>query len=332
MLGTYLLTKILLECGHILTMTPLLLTHIMIPPLDYLHDQGKPWTLSDTPRVPHPLEPGMYIEVEQLRDLYRLLPWQLRDYSYVQEKLLISSRDEHTVGYKNITHMFVHSTYQHAFANLSSAFVFARYVSQRLGIMATYAVFYGGGILSSLPVFIPRIEESLSKILPGLSGDFEKQRNSIRNSVLPEFMKGNNSVGQIITGMVDTAVTAMTSMHACGSSGGVCALMGCTTVVMLDDLQRAFWNVFSRPDDEVNTPARKLARQLDLFNCFINAVAIIQVAVKVLYHEEGSNYAITSHDEGNINDVNGSITAHAAHKKGVVIGGIAGFILARSML
>jgi membrane associated rhomboid family serine protease len=126
-------------------------------------------------------------------------------------------------SYRLITHMFVHKDYQHMINNVISLIVSGSPIFLEFGYTYFYFIFIAGGITASLPVY--RAVENAQQAYKQEKLTFGSLNNS--SSVIEVFNQGIRKVASKIAAVVGID----RKFICCGSSGGVCAIMGASFVV-----------------------------------------------------------------------------------------------------
>lgn len=116
---------------------PLAAAHLVLPPLSYFRGER--------------VRPEVVDEIFEL--IYSVVPP-----SILSERFINSLLRDHSHGtdlhHTMITHIFVHSSYEHLFGNLSGVLQFAYPVYNEFGTMGLYFLFLSGGAIASLPTFL----------------------------------------------------------------------------------------------------------------------------------------------------------------------------------
>ena len=154
-----------------------------------------------------------------------------------QFSLLFSSISDQQHFHQWITHIFVHTNYEHMFLNLFDTIVCGYSVYNEVGIIGMYAVFIGGGMFSAIS--IPSTTENFKLLLSKLCE--------------PNFQWTN-------------LVNIVPKQSACGSPGAVCALVGCNLCLTFRDIFSYFLSKPLEPpltntnmSSSEDTPSNELA-------------------------------------------------------------------------
>ena len=115
---------------------PLAAAHLLLPPLSFFSGERIEAEIAD----------------EIFCWLYSVVPPSLLNRKFV-ESLLFDSSHGTDFHYTMISHLFVHSSYEHLFHNLSAAMQFAYPVYNEFGSAGLYFLFLSGGAIASLPIF-----------------------------------------------------------------------------------------------------------------------------------------------------------------------------------
>ena len=121
---------------------PLAAAHLLLPPLSFFSGER--------------IEAEVANEVFGL--IYSVVPPSILNRKFV-ESLLFDSSHGTDFHHTMITHLFVHSSYEHMFHNLSAAMQFAYPVYTEFGSAGLYFLFVSGGVIASLPIFF-RIDQN----------------------------------------------------------------------------------------------------------------------------------------------------------------------------
>ena len=198
---------------YIVAIAPLVIAHIILPPLSYYEI------------IPEKMSP----EIQQLFDMmYSFLPERFLSERFV-ESLLFDDEQKHMVTY--LTHIFIHGSYSHMFNNLVGTILFGLPVYNEYSTFGLYFVFLSGGIFAAMPSFL-KIDQQ-KEVSRLIASQVTISNDSTGSSYLPKKFKYYwNKIAN------DSATTLVALYHpkkSCGSSGAVCALMGCQMVLLLRD-------------------------------------------------------------------------------------------------
>ena len=205
---------------YVWAVLPLAALHLAVPPLGYF------W--------------GERFYVDGNKDLftdviYRLVPEKLLSESYVRSLL---ADDKEPFSIRNITSLFVHGSYSHLFNNLTACLQFGMPVYGEFGSNGLYFVFLAGGAFSSIPTFLHADQKKeLARLVASKLSVGGDTGTGILGSIARVWnRRGASSVGALAAGLMPT--------KSCGSSGAVCALMGCQLVLLLRDISTlVYWNL-----------------------------------------------------------------------------------------
>jgi membrane associated rhomboid family serine protease len=179
---------------------PLVIAHVVVPPLSVLQPIPRE-------KLNEPLD--QYFSL-----LYKYVPEDLRKKSFVESLLLDTSGNGNWSSW--ITHMFVHANYNHMFSNLTSLVALGHPVYKEYGALGLNVMFLVGGVFASLPItekfysVFPTLKPAPVDLIPGIPAPLNTYVNKL-TSVVNLFSK----------------------KLGCGSSGGVCALLGCNFVLLV---------------------------------------------------------------------------------------------------
>ena len=210
---------------YVFAALPLVLAHVVVPPLSYF--QGERVYVDD-----HMTD--VFTEL-----IYPMVPAQLLRASYVVS--LTRDAGDPVISVKSLTALFVHGSYSHMFSNVTAMLTFGLPVYTEFGSNGLFFVFLAGGVFASLPSFlredqkkeVARLVASKFTVDPGTG-------NSLYNRLVGVWnRRGAAHLGTLAKGLFPT--------KECGSSGGVCALMGCHLVLQLRDASNiVYWSMCAR--------------------------------------------------------------------------------------
>ncbi len=203
-----------------------------------------------------------------------------------------------------ITHMFVHSSWQHMFNNLSNCYFSGRtcyrYFQSNLMI---YGLFLSGGVIAAMP-----------------SPLHESYRDDWINSWTA------NRIGINMPHIGALAVKKVLSVipleHSCGSSGGVSALMGAALVFTLKDV-KTMYNTIVYPEQyqhETNYSHSRIGRELHRTRRVSTLLQMAMSAVSIAKFFVESATATASSNRHTSTITEGTRVAHAAHIQGGIYG------------
>ena len=121
---------------YVFAVVPLVMGHVMIPPLSWFSGE----------RVYFDGNMDVFSEL-----FYTVVPPILLNGKYIHS--LVADAKE-PFNYRNITSIFVHSTYSHMFNNVSACIQFGLPVYLEFGSYGLYFVFLAGGAFASFPSFL----------------------------------------------------------------------------------------------------------------------------------------------------------------------------------
>lgn len=192
-----------MDIDYLIAFGPIALAHLAVPPLSVFD------------RREHPAL-GIF---EVLYDLWP--PGKLTSKN-VRSLALTAHDFSNPITHKHVTYMFVHETYAHLMNNLLGAFQCGCNVYRQIG-SGMYLVYIGGGVAAALP--------SLLK--------FEQRKmhaQSLLSSFIPARWLSSDSP------LVDIVQHGIGQMSVfCGSSGGLCALMGCSMMLFVQDVSSVMY-------------------------------------------------------------------------------------------
>ena len=158
-----------------------------------------------------------------LRIVYHLAPKKVLNRKFV-ESLVNDSAKGRRSSRTMLTYIFIHGSYEHMSQNLLGAINPAYPIYKEFGKKGLYFLFLSGGVFASLPTF------------------FRKQQNrAFRKLVSDEF--------GIVSRPINAVIKPPTKL--CGSSGAICALIGCDLSLCVRDCYQTIKYVLSSKDDEL---------------------------------------------------------------------------------
>jgi membrane associated rhomboid family serine protease len=200
----------------------IILSHVLLPPLSYFSGER--------------LEDGFQDIFEAI---YSLTPEEWSRARFLNS-LCLDTNDKFGLPY--LTHMFVHGSYSHMLTNLNGALTLGLPVFREFGLEGLYIVFLGGGILASIPTFLN--EDQKVELARSVGAGLTIPEKSIVPGILRNVWNksGASRVGKLAANLMPTRV--------CGSSGGVCALMGCQLMLIVRDTYRLLKDASKKIDAE----------------------------------------------------------------------------------
>ena len=122
---------------------PIAIAHIALPPISYFS--------------------GESFDSEFLNDLfasiYSAVPQSILNRRFIYS-LVNDSSNGTDLRWTMLTHIFVHTSYEHMFGNLSAALQFSYPVYNEFGTFGLYFLFLSGGAFASLPTFLKKNQKS----------------------------------------------------------------------------------------------------------------------------------------------------------------------------
>lgn len=186
---------------------PLVIGHLTFPPLSYFMGEIPP------------------NELRPLFDLwYSVLPRNFKSLEFINSMILFE--DQRASGFHGtmVTSLFVHYNFNHLLSNLVGLFTAGYRVYRRSGAFSVYAIFFSGGIASSMP-FTDMYQSFLQSFpISKSSSAVTKQSTSLLGQLYEMIPKDISKVQDNILSALQKA-TFMTKAYI-GSSGAICALMG----------------------------------------------------------------------------------------------------------
>jgi membrane associated rhomboid family serine protease len=279
---------------------------LLVPPISYVIGTEQPVGLE-----------GLYIFPE-LRSLANLL-----DMGYSH-----NISDEGCFNPRRITHLFVHSSYNHLFANLQALLAVGGDCVQAFGTDGFYFLFFLGGYFAignekSIRQLIKTLPElnsdpSYGFVLPagGMETIFHRAR---------DFVAGSALVAKDIIARAGLKTSV-------GSSGAISALRGASLVVSVKKLSESIGTLGQiaargSQTNNISNAERARRRRLPLsvlFRCW----SILGIATTVISEARQYQYQLST--EGVINSLLNSTASrvdYAAHLSGFLVGALAAPIL-----
>jgi len=192
----------MVNVGFLRAASPLVLAHVVVPPLSVVRGEGVQWLLS--------------------------YDAQTRFESSMKSLMLDTNAPMHSPT--RVTSMFVHADYNHMFNNICSLLLHGLPVYETFGFMGLFFVFLVGGVIASLPSFLrdSQIKEVARSVTSATTFKVGPEK-SLFNPLAGAW----NRHGATFCGMV--AAKMFATQPSCGSSGGVSALIGCCLFLLLRD-------------------------------------------------------------------------------------------------
>lgn len=279
---------------YIFSIAPLFIGHLVIPPIS--HFIGKE-------SYPH-----------ELRFLYDFKPNGLNNIKDIECLLYNSSLS--LISYQTITHLFVHADMNHLLHNLEGLFYSSYPVYREFGAYGLYMTFFLGGVSAIIPTPLYDMQKdgTISKLEKYVSLKDSQLSNVVPKSVLTWFDKPLKRVAK----EVGTVYYNMTTHYYCGSSAGICALIGCNFIFVIRDscklLKKAYLSLnndnSSRSRIQRNENTLTFNEKYQLFSYALCAIKTLSYFSKELNMIHGNGNDMTLFD--NIN--------HAAHIQGSLFG------------
>ncbi len=195
--------------NYLVAFTPILMGHVVLPPLAVFRGE-----------VP----PEQFVTFFSL--IYSLLPVEFKTEDFVS-KLLLHQGSSYQ-PFQSVSHMFVHANYDHLLGNLFHAFSFGLPVFKEFGMNGLYFFFLCGGIIGSIPSHLTDAQKNGVEKLMQRAMIIEEKKY-VPKLLRPWMDKASTRIGTL-------TASAIQASRSCGSSGGVCALMGCEMVLLSRDL------------------------------------------------------------------------------------------------
>lgn len=197
--------------AYLFDISPIIFTHLVIPPLTHFRGEQPPQNLAlpfDAIRLIGDNFDEAFITsltLNPIKDKDRIFPW--------------------------ISHLVVHVDYEHLLSNLRAIVEFGYPIHQELGIFCVYCLFIGGGVISALPSRLYLIQNN--SFVKSIRESFLFE--GIRNPLNPDKKGFSIKLGDLPDRVV-SVVASFRPQRFCGSSGGVCAMLGCQGILLLRDV------------------------------------------------------------------------------------------------
>jgi membrane associated rhomboid family serine protease len=191
---------------------PIVLSHVLVPPLSYFRGERPPF-------------PWFYT-------LYTVSPDILVNERTVKSMTLhLSKTGQGYHIYQWITHMFVHTDYQHLLSNLSAALSVAYPAYREFGLTGLYTLYLSGGLIASMQSLFQKSQ------INGFT--------TLWKGVMTDRMEPSGLVDKISSKLGDFThrLSSQLFSKSCGSSGAVCSLLGCEFALTLRDVTTILYQV-----------------------------------------------------------------------------------------
>jgi membrane associated rhomboid family serine protease len=210
--------------SSLLDFLPLVLYHVLVPPVSYLEG-------CDT-HFEYPPGSG---RVHSLEALYRCLslPRCLQDVTFVRDLTCFHSADNKILA--NVPKVFlsslVHDDYTHAAEHTWQCLSFGSAVQEHMGAKGLYTVFLGGCAGSSLPALLHSMVDSSNSNSNSSSGAMVRRHAA-------SFARELSSVPASLGFGGSSSRGRGRGRRVVGSAGGVGALLGCSAVLLAAEALR----------------------------------------------------------------------------------------------
>lgn len=193
---------------YALSISPIILGHLIVPPLSFFTGNESP------PK-----------EVYEFYVKY-IIPDFLLDFNFVYSLLIDSDINKRQIE-QWLSYMFVHGNYLHMVSNLINAIHHGYLVYCEFGLLGFYVCFIFGGICAVIPSSLHNEQEKT--FVKGC----EALLSSYGDPFVPNSLK--NYWHTFCKNVAPISTIALPS-KTCGSSGAVCALMGCELGLLIRDV------------------------------------------------------------------------------------------------
>lgn len=194
---------------YLFVFSPILVGHVIVPPLSYFQQIGgeKPPPIFDI--------------------IYPNIPDLLLDSKFVQSMLFDEDVRKRTTE-QWLSHMLVHGSYHHMISNLAAALDFGYQVYVEFGPIGLYTCFFGGGVFAAIPSSLYQCQkETFTK-------EFQKLFSSYGEPYVPSML--SRYWDSLSRSVAEFSTKRFLPSKSCGSSGAVCALMGCNLILSIRDV------------------------------------------------------------------------------------------------
>lgn len=138
-----------------------------------------------------------------------------------------------------ITHMFIHADSTHLFNNITSLLSGGYRVFKKLGITGLMATFFIGGISAVIPTSLYKIQRD-TKVVQVITLRDSPISIIVPKSILSWVDKPLQAVAKKVAEVYDKFIP----VRMCGSSGGVCAVIACDTILAIRDASKSLLKVY----------------------------------------------------------------------------------------
>lgn len=281
---------------YLMAIAPLVAVQLLIPPFSTLH--------------PFPREQIADPQLNKLFDqAYHLIPTEFRKKSFVESLMLDLSENSRPESHTWLTHIFVHTSYNHLFSNLVSMISLGQPVYREFGVLGMNALFISGGMFAALPIL-----ETFRKVFP-------KAEPTIINTDILSANLGDYVVKTI-------SKLGLRKTLACGSSGAVCTFLGCNFILLLRQLYKGVQSLIQprQPIRQVTRNGRvqyvdnTLQSILESSDLFWTGISATNIAFKM--REEYVNMQLQSSKPVTIWSLfsQESLIGHGVHIQGFLFG------------
>jgi membrane associated rhomboid family serine protease len=239
-------------------------------------------------------------------------------------KLLLERIDVNTLvhksndlwSYRLITHIFVHKDYTHTMNNLISLLTSGSPIFMEFGYFFFYFIFLAGGITASLPVY-RAIENSHQHVYAQQNQPTLSNSSLSVSSAIEVFNKG---IKKIVT-KVASVIGIDRKYICCGSSGGVCAIMGASFIVQCHRSISVFRKVYKiiTTDDNSSNNAHVGRDLIDIglfLLSFQSTINFLSNEYSLFRNQDWSTIR-TMFSSGNVDLID-----HEAHLQGFAFGAV----------
>lgn len=220
--------------GYLILISPLVMAHFIIPPLSHYE---APSTREKYPPslnflydyLPIEIQPGTYENdsIERMKVIK-----QIEVLMYTQSLPLDSPQV--------ITHMFIHADTNHLSNNLINLILAGYPVYKEFGIVGLTTIFFLGGISSivNTPLYKKQRDTNVENIVT-------LRRLPLANIVPKAIISWIDKPIQFVSKIIVDVVVKNNPSKMCGSSGGVCAIVACQSVIVVRDVCKLMLKVYN---------------------------------------------------------------------------------------
>lgn len=279
--------------SHVLQISPLIIGHLIIPPLSYLSYEIPPAEVA-----------GIFEFIYSY-----VTPTEVKSWSWMKSHLLISNDSDQDFK-RYFWHLFIHGDYDHLMGNMLSMIFSSDKCLRYTNIAWVYAIFIGGGVVSAIP-----------------SPFWSKQTNLLFNElfkVAKDFTE-NWYFSSSISGIFSRGLVMIVQpRYLCGSSGAISALNGFSFALIINEGIDT-WS--SKACIKSSNCAQNKGNQM--LNCWRKYLLrnLLPISTTLIFWGNEIFSLFGTHDKKSLGSiVFGEKIGHAAHLQGAAFGLIVGTV------